>query len=159
MSGARSIYCIDTSSILVWFVDTYPPTIIPGLVTRMEELISAGRLRAPKAVFDEIRPGDDCHAWAKAQTELFLEETIAVQRIVRRLMATHHDPARPTKGINGADPFVIAMARDGGAHWTVVADEHPGSLQNRKIPFVCNTEGVRCITFQQMMLAEGWQFR
>src|SRR5204862_1108615 len=29
MSGARSIYCIDTSSILVWFVDTYPPTIIP----------------------------------------------------------------------------------------------------------------------------------
>jgi hypothetical protein len=125
----------------------------------MEELISAGRLRAPKAVFDEIRPGDDCHAWAKAQTELFLEETVAVQRIVRRLMATHHDPARPTKGINGADPFVIAMARDGGAHWTVVADEHPGSVQNRKIPFVCNTEGVRCITFQQIMLAEGWQFR
>jgi hypothetical protein len=34
MSGARSIYCIDTSSILVWFVDTYPPTIIPALVTR-----------------------------------------------------------------------------------------------------------------------------
>jgi hypothetical protein len=159
MSGARSIYCIDTSSILVWFVDTYPPTIIPGLVTRMEELISAGRLRAPKAVFDEIRPGDDCHAWAKAQTELFLEETVAVQRIVRRLMATHHDPTRPTKGINGADPFVIAMARDGGAHWTGVADEHPGSLQNRKIPFVCNAERVRCITLQQMMLAEGWQFR
>jgi hypothetical protein len=159
MSGARSIYCIDTSSILVWFVDTYPPTIIPGLVTRMEELISVGRLRAPKAVFDEIRPGDDCHAWAKGQTELFLEETVAVQRIVRRLMAAHHDPARPTKGINGADPFVIAMARDGGAHWTVVADEHPGSPQNRKIPFVCNADHVRCITFQQMMLAEGWQFR
>jgi hypothetical protein len=147
------------SSVFVWFVDTYPPTIIPGLITRMEELISAGRLRAPKAVFDEIRPGDDCHARAKAQTELFLEETVAVQRIVRRLMATHHDPARPTKGINGADPFVIAMARDGGAHWSVVADEHPGSLQNRKIPFVCNAEGVRCITFQQMMLVEGWQFR
>jgi len=51
------------------------------------------------------------------------------------------------------------MARDGGAHWTVVPDEHPGSLQNRKIPFVCNAERVRCITFQQMMLAEGWQFR
>ena len=159
MSGARSIYCIDTSSILVWFVDTYPPTIIPGLVTRVEELIGAGRLRAPKAVFDEIRPGDDCHAWARGQAELFLEETVSVQRIVRRLMATHYDPARPTKGINGADPFVIAMAQDGGAHWTVVADEHPGSLQNRKIPFVCNAERVRCITFQQMMLAEGWQFR
>ena len=159
MNGTPPIYCIDTSSILVWFVDTYPPSIFPGLVIRMEELIAAGRLRAPRAVLDEIRPGDDCHAWVRAQTALFLEESVAVQRIVRRLMATHHDPARPTKGINGADPFVIAMARDGGAHWTVVADEHPGSRENRKIPFVCNAEGVRCLTFQQMMRAEGWQFR
>jgi hypothetical protein len=159
VNGIPSIYCIDTSSILVWFVDTYPPAIFPGLVTRMEELIDAGRLRAPRAVFDEIRSGDDCHAWAKAQTLLFLEETVAVQRAVRRLMATHHDPARPTKGISGADPFVIAMVSEGGASWSVVADEHPGSRENRKIPFVCAAEGVRCMNFRQMMLAEGWQFR
>ena len=69
------------------------------------------------------------------------------------------DPNRPTKGISGADPFVIAMAKSGGAHWTVVADEHQGSLQNRKIPFVCAAEQVRCINFQRMMLEEGWQFR
>jgi Domain of unknown function (DUF4411) len=94
MNGARPIYCIDTSSILVWFVDTYPPAIFPGLVARMEELIDAGRLRAPRAVFDEIRPGDDCYTWAKAQTALFLEETVSIQRIVRQLMATHHDPGQ-----------------------------------------------------------------
>jgi hypothetical protein len=152
-------YCIDTSSIILWYVDTYTPAIIPGLVTRIEELIAVGRLRSPKAVFDEIRPGDDCHLWCKAQTDLFVEEAPEVQRIVRRLMAAHHDPQKPHKGINGADPFVIAMAKDGGAHWTVVADEHPGSLVNRKIPFVCSTERMRCITFQQLMLAEGWQFR
>jgi len=35
----------------------------------------------------------------------------------------------------------------------------PGSLENRKIPFVCNAENVTCITFQQLMLAEGWKFR
>jgi hypothetical protein len=51
------------------------------------------------------------------------------------------------------------MAKDGGPHWIVVADEHTGSLQNRKIPFVCDAERVRCLTLQQMMLAEGWQFR
>jgi hypothetical protein len=159
MPAASSVYCIDTSSILVWFVDTYPPTIFPGLLARMEELVDAGRLRSPKAVLDEIRPGDDCHKWCKERSALFLEEPVAVQRIVRRLMAAHHDPARPTKGINGADPFVIAMAMDAGPHCTVVADEHPGSRENRKIPFVCDHQGVRCITFQQMMLAEGWQFR
>jgi len=159
VSGNPRIYCIDTSSILVWFVDTYPPAIFPGLVARMQDLVDAGRLRAPKAVFDEIRPGDDCHAWAKAQTALFLEESVSVQRLVRGIMRTHHDPNRPTKGISGADPFVIAMAKSGGAHWTVVADEHQGSLQNRKIPFVCAAEQVRCINLQRMMLEEGWQFR
>jgi Domain of unknown function (DUF4411) len=157
MSGSPPIYCIDTSSILQWFVDTYPPTIFPGLQTRVEELIASGRLRSPRAVLDEIRPGDDCHTWAKGQTSLFVEESVAVQRIVRQLMATHHNAAKPLKGINGADPFVIAKAKDEGH--VVVADEHPGSLENRKIPFVCNHEKVRCITFQQMMLAEGWQFR
>jgi hypothetical protein len=159
VNGTLPIYCIDTSSILVWFVDTYPPAIFPGLVTRMEELLDAGRLRTPRAVLDEIRPGDTCHDWAKVQTALFIEESIAVQRIVRQIMARHHDPAKPTKGISGADPFVIAMAKDGGTHRSVVADEHSGSRKNRKIPFVCNAEGVRCMTFQQMMLAEGWQFR
>jgi len=84
---------------------------------------------------------------------------VSVQRLVRQLMATHHNPAKPLKGINGADPFVIAMAKDGGPHWIVVSDEHPGSMESRKIPFVCGQEKVECIRFQEMMLREGWQFR
>jgi len=111
----------------------------------VEELIAAGRLRSPKAVFDEIKPGDDCHTWAKGQTDLFVEESVPVQQIVRQLMATHHDPAKPHKGINGADPFVIALAKDGGAQWKVVADEHPGSQENRKIPF-CATMKACCVS-------------
>jgi hypothetical protein len=159
MPPGASIYCIDTSSIFEWFVRRYTPAILPNLPARMEALIAAGRLRAPRVVLDEIRPGDDCHAWAKAQTDLFIEESPAVQRIVRHLMATHRNPAKPEKGINGADPFVIAMAKDGGALWTVVSDEHPGTAEARKIPFVCNLEGVECINFQQMMIREQWQFR
>ena len=50
------IYCIDTSSILEWYVRTYPPAIFESLPPRMEALIEEGRLRAPKVVFDEIRP-------------------------------------------------------------------------------------------------------
>jgi Domain of unknown function (DUF4411) len=153
------IYCVDTSSIIKWFVEIYPPSIFPGLQHRIEELIAAGRLYAPKAVYDEIKPGDDCHIWAKGQTNLFVEESIPVQRIVRHLMATYANTEKPHKAINGADPFVIAMAKHGGEHWTVVADEHPGSPENRKIPFVCAREDVRCITLQDLMLAEGWQFR
>ena len=135
-----------------------PTNHFESLPKRIEELIAKGRLRSPKAVFDEIKPGDDCHTWCKAQTDLFVEELVSVQRIVIKIMATHYNKAKPHKGISGGDPFVIAMAKDGGAHWTVVADEHPGSAENRKIPFVCNAEGVTCITFQQMILAEGWKF-
>jgi hypothetical protein len=154
------IYCIDTSSIIEWFVDTYPPAIFPSLPERMEALIASGRLRAPKAVRDELsRETDECYKWAKAQADLFVEESTSVQLVVRQLMATHHNAAKPHKGISGADPFVIAMAKDGGSHWIVVNDEHPGSLENRKIPFVCNHEKVACISFQGLMLAEGWQFR
>ena len=51
------------------------------------------------------------------------------------------------------------MAKDGGPRWIVVSDEHPGSLESRKIPFVCDHEKVECIRFQEMMLREGWQFR
>jgi hypothetical protein len=125
----------------------------------MEDLIAAGRLRAPKAVFDEIKPGDDCHKWAKGQSDLFIEESMAVQARVKQLMAIHHNPAKPLKGINNADPFVIAMAIDGGPNWVVVTDEHPGSADARKIPFVCGFEKVPCTNFQGLMRAEGWQFR
>lgn len=152
-------YCIDTSSILEWYVRRYPPEIFPSLPEKVEALIAAGRLRAPKAVMDEIRPGDDCHKWVKRQTGLFVEEAVSVQGIVRQLMATHHDQTKPTKGINGADPFVIAMAKDGGANWIVVSDEHPGTAESRKIPFVCRQERIECINFQEMMRRESWQFR
>ena len=108
-------------------------------------------------MLDEIKPGDDCYKWCKGADNLFVEESVSVQAIVRELMKNHHNPAKPHKGINGADPFVIAMAKDGG-NWTVVADEHPGSDENRKIPYVCKTEAVKCIPFKQMMIAEGWKF-
>jgi Domain of unknown function (DUF4411) len=153
-----TIYCIDTSSIVKWFVEVYPPKIFVGLQDRIEDLIAQGRLQSPKAVFDEIKAGDDCHLWAKTQTRLFFEEPLSVQQIVRRLMATHHDPIKPRKGISGADPFVIAMAKNGGANWKVVCDEHPGSQENRKIPFVCRSENVDCIPFLDLMIEEGWQF-
>lgn len=154
--AAAQAYCLDTSSAIEWYVRTYTPAILPTLPARIEELIAAERLKSPRIVLDELtRIDDDCCKWAKAQTKLFLEESAAVQRIVRQLMTTHHNPVKPHKGIGGADPFVIALAKATGPHCTVVADEHPGSLQNRKIPFVCRAEGVPCITFQQLMLAEG----
>ncbi len=110
---AGTIYCIDTSSLLVWYVDTYPPAIFERLPTKMEELVAAGRLRSPKACFTEIK-SDNCQKWAKAQADLFVEEAAEVQLAVKAIMAAHFNPQKPHKGISGADPFVVAMAKAGG---------------------------------------------
>ena len=155
---AETIYCIDTSSILEWYVRTYPPTLLPKLPERMAKLAAEGRLRAPRAVLDEIKAGDDCHKWVKSQPDLFVEESVDVQQVVKLLMAAHHNPEKPLKGISGADPFVIAMAKCGGERWVVVCDEHAGSAEARKIPFVCGSEKIHCINFQQMMISEKWTF-
>ena len=76
MMPPLSFYCIDTISILQWFVDSLSSGDFSGLQNRIEQLIAAGRLRSPKAVLDEIKPGDDCHTWCKAQAELFVEDRL-----------------------------------------------------------------------------------
>ena len=60
--------------------------------------------------------------------------------------------------VSGANPFVIAMAKDGGSHWIVVSDEHSGSLEFARFRSHVTTKKVPCISFQGLMFAEGWQF-
>jgi Domain of unknown function (DUF4411) len=151
-------YVIDTSSIIHWYVETYDPEILPNLPQRIDDLVTSERLVAPEAVRGEIRPGDDLHIWAKQQTQLFVEENEDVQREVARLMKKHHNAKKPGKGISGADPFVIAMAKTLGVGWIVICNEHEGSQENRKIPYVCKAEGIPCIDFKELMLREKWKF-
>jgi Domain of unknown function (DUF4411) len=155
---AGNRYCIDTSSIIHWYVEYYSPEILPSLPKRIDDLVKAGRLCSPEAVRDEIKPGDDLHEWSKVQTDLFVDENEDVQREVKRLMATYHNPQKPLKGINGADPFVIAMAKING-DTIVVCNEHLGSQENPKIPFVCKAERIECISFQELMKLEKWIFK
>ena len=136
--AAAQAYCLDTSSAIEWYVRTYKPAILPTLPARIEALIAADRLRSPKIVLDELNPiDDDCSKWAKAQTKLFLEESVEVQQVVRQLMATHQNPAKPHKGVNGADPFVIALAQvtrpalhggGGRASWLAGKPQNPFCL-------------------------------
>ena len=35
-----TIYCIDTSSLIKWYVEEYPPTIFEGLQRRLEQLVA-----------------------------------------------------------------------------------------------------------------------
>jgi hypothetical protein len=124
----------------------------------MEQLIADGRAHAPAFVRVELeRQDDQLSRWARAQDGFFLDEAERVQEHAAALLGEHHNPAKPAKGINGADPFVIALAAAHDPPWIVVSDEKPGSFENPKIPFVCQKIGLVHIRFLDLMRGEGWK--
>ena len=151
------VYCVDTSA----FVDAYTrrlqPTVFKGFWRKIDELIDAGRLVAPKQVLEELEDiHDDLYAWAKARERIFTQLDM-YQKIEARNIAIAF-PALTTKDPkkNYADPFVVALAKSRG--YTVVAQEVGGSDQDPKIPFICRRIGVPCFTLFDMMVNEKWEF-
>jgi hypothetical protein len=53
------------------------------------------------------------------------------------------------KGRSQTDPFIIAVAAELTA--TVVTGEAFGTSEKPRIPFVCQSEGIKCITFLEMI--------
>ena len=147
-------FSIDTSSLINWWVEDYSPDVFPGLLPKMEALITAGRLRAVRSVKDELGEGD-LRKWCLAQEEFFVEEDEEIQQRVAQLMAAYQNPKKP-RGIDKADPFVIALADING--WHVVSAEKGGSLiNNPNIPIVCDAIGVEHIRFLNMLRLEKWK--
>ena len=148
-------YSIDTSALINWWIEDYSPDVFPSLVPKLEVLIAAGRLRAIRGVKDELGEGE-LREWCLKQVDLFIDEDEKVQRRVAQLMATYQNPKR-TRGIDKADPFVIALADVQDRKWVVVSAEKGGSLENNpKIPVVCRDIGVEHIRFFELLRREGW---
>lgn len=149
-------YSIDTSALINWWVEDYSPGVFPGLLPRMEGLVAEGRLQAIRSVKDELGPGD-LRAWCLQQPDLFVDEDEAIQIQVAALMAAYQDPKKP-RGIDKADPFVIALAATREGDWRVVSAERGGGLaKNPNIPTVCAAIGLAHIRFFDMLRLEGWQ--
>ena len=147
-------YSIDTSSLINWWVEDYSPDVFPGLLPKMEALMAASRLRAVRSVKDELGDGD-LRKWCLAQEGFFVEEHEQIQQRVAQLMAAYQNPKKP-RGIDKADPFVIALADIIG--WHVVSAEKGGSLaSNPNIPIVCDAIGVEHIRFLDMLRLEKWK--
>ena len=69
-------------------------------------------------------------------------------------------PLWVTPTANYADPFVIAHAQARGST-VVTAEKRAGAnvaQPNLKIPNVCDHFGVACISFPDLIEAEGWTF-
>lgn len=158
-------YCIDTSALILWWVERYGPETFESLPQKISSLIEEGRMCASRSVKDEIKDDPTSEdvtlaKWCREQSGFYEEDDADVQKIASALLQKYQTPKKK-HGIDGADPFVIARAAINGVGWCVVSAENPATgnpQKNPNIPFVCAGEGIEHIDFYNMMRREGWKF-
>lgn len=153
-----TFYSFDTSSLLNGRRDLLPPGTFVSLWDSIESMIASGHIRCVDEVRHELAKREDSvHDWAKSQTELFVALTADVQVAAREVLTAHPRLVGVGGGRNGADPFVIALARarDG----VVVTEELlTGNIEKPRIPDVCNAMGVRWLNLVRFVQEQGWTF-
>ena len=156
---ADCIYCVDTSALIHAWRRAYPPKRFPKLWDAIDQLIDDKRMIASLEVYFELQKKDDeVSEWAKERKDtLFHDIDETSQAAVVELMANYPKLVDTSTGKSGADPFVIALAKSPPTS-TVVTQEAGGSAKSPKIPFVCQVEGLTCISVLEMIDNEDWVF-
>jgi hypothetical protein len=148
---------LDTSGVLDGWVRYYSPEVFPSLWKQMESAAADGTIVAVQDVLLELeRQDDDVFAWAKRHVT-FLPLEDAIQTSATEILARFPQLVNTRRSRSVADPFVIALARVQGLT-VVTAERASGSLQKPRIPDVCASLGVNCLTMLGMFKELGWQF-
>jgi hypothetical protein len=116
------------------------------------DLFSNGRACWSEEVWTEIRDAD-LRTWLTPyrQCEVASATVWTEARRIQQL----YNPTQHKSGIDGADPFVIAVAKTQGL---IVVSGEVRSTGLPKIPNICDTEGIDFITFTELLDREGWTF-
>ncbi len=154
------MYSIDTSALLEGWVRAYPPHNFPAVWERIDQLVDAGEFLISQAVlWDLEKKSDEVHAWCVEREEkMVVVIDDPVQNRMSEIMASYPKLVDTRTGKSGSDPFVIALAQVHDLTLTVVTSERGGIQDRPKIPFVCQAEGITCITLLGMIQAQGWTF-
>jgi Domain of unknown function (DUF4411) len=154
-------YVFDNSPLSVLFKNFYRRAF-RSLWERFDELVDNGDIVSTREVLREIedRAPDNLQEWTKQHRALFTTPTAAEAEFVARIYRVTHfqqniEQQKLLKGGRVADAFVIAKAAVDGS--TVVTMElfKPNAV---KIPNICRHFNVPCLTLEEFMEAEGWEF-
>ncbi len=154
------MYSIDSGALIDAWVRKYPPDFLPSLWAEIGALIAAGTLVSPEEVLLELeRGGDDLYDWATSHPALFRVPTPPIQARVAHIVNTFPAfvPERAPDGI-WADPYVIALAQEVGGAVVTSESIAPPNARHLKIPNVCATLGIRCLTPLEFFRERGWHF-
>lgn len=169
---ADKLYILDNNTISEIFRSYYREQF-PAFWERFDELVRAGSAVSVRAVRIELENASRPEIVAAVRhlldlnPEFFAEPGEQEQILVRQMTndpalsaATSRWTSKAARGIEDADPYLIAKARvahnDIFLAATVVTLEQENNPAN--IPAICPKFGVPCINLQQMMAALGWRF-
>jgi hypothetical protein len=154
-------YVFDNSPLSVLFKNFYRNTF-RSLWENFDALVADGRIVSTREALREIEDGapENLLTWAKDHTELFATPTAAEAQFVARIYAMTHfqqniEQQKLLKGGKNADPFVIAKAAIEDRAVVTMEEFKPNAA---KIPNICRHFRVKCLSLQEFMEEEGWQF-
>ena len=143
-------YCVDTSGWCDGWQRHYPPDVFPTLWKKIEDRIDAKEIFSSEEVYRELeKKADDLHDWMKNRKEMLILSEESIQIKVAEILTRYPRLVDTLKNRSQADPFVIATAVEKSA--TLVTGELGGTSDKPKIPYVCRVEGIRCISFLEMI--------
>jgi hypothetical protein len=155
------MYVFDNSPFSVLFRNYYRGRF-PTLWDRFDGMVADGRIVSTREVCREAEDSsiESLRNWAAQQQSVFPTPTAPEGAFVTGIYAVRHfqqniELKKLLKGGRNADPFVIAKAAtEGRAVVTMEQFKENGA----KIPNICHHFGIDCLSLEQFMEREGWQF-
>ena len=154
-------YVFDNSPLSTLFRNYYRDRF-PSLWQRFDDLAINGDIVSTREVLREIedRPIESLREWAAQNGELFTTPNAEEGTFVARIYAVQHfqqnrERQKILRGGRNADPFVIAKAVVTGRAVVTMEKLQPNAA---KIPNICNHFGILCMSLEDFMEAEGWEF-
>jgi len=155
------IFVFDNSPLSALFRSYYRGRF-PGLWDKFDGIVDEGRLLSTREVLNEINDGSitTLRDWAKDHGEIFGTPTAEEGAFVAQIFTVHHfqqnvEQKKLVKGGHNADAFVVAKAAV--MEGTVVTlEQHAPNAA--KIPNICQHFGIPCLSLEEFMEAEGWEF-
>lgn len=150
---------MDTSALLHAWNERYPRDHFPSLWSRVDALVEDGRVISPEEVLHEVsKKGDGLFEWCEERKHLFIPLDDKVMGKTTEILARFERLVDTKRFRQQADPFVIALSVVRGAS-VVTAEAHRKSESKApKIPDVCDHYNVPCLSFLDLIKAEGWTF-
>jgi hypothetical protein len=155
------MYVFDTSPLSALFKNYYRRRF-PTLWNRFDGLVAEGLILSTREVRRECMDGpvEVLRDWADGIDGFFHTPGASEGAFVGQIYSIPHfqqniEQRKLLKGGRNADPFVIAKAATDGCRVVTLEEFKPNGA---KIPNICQHFGIECLSLEEFMEREGWEF-